>query len=183
MSKPWVKTIPVPENVKVDIKGNEVAVTGPKGTLSYSFHTDMSVNLSDGTVTVSRPTDSKEHRTLLGVTGTLIANIVHGVHEGFQKRLQVVGVGYRAQASEGELMLRVGYAQPVEITPPQGVSVTVEENNVIVVSGIDKELVGGVAAKIREVRPPDAYKGKGIRYADEELHLKPGKAGKIRAKG
>jgi len=132
---------------------------------------------------VSRSTDSKEQRTLLGLTGTLIGNIVQGVHEGFQKRLQVVGVGYRAQSSEGKLVLRVGYAQPVEITPPPGISVNVEENNVIVVSGIDKEMVGRVAAKIREVRPPDAYKGKGVRYVDEELHLKPGKAGKIKVKG
>ena len=182
MSRIGKKPIPVPNGVEVTIKGNEFSVKGPKGTLSRSLPPDMTVELNDGVINVSRPTDNKPHRSLHGLTRTLVANMVHGVSEGFQKNLEIVGVGYRAQMAGDKLTLQLGYSHPVEMAAPQGVSFALEGTNKITVAGIDKELVGETAAKIRAVRPPDHYKGKGVRYAGEYVRLKPGKAGKVGAK-
>lgn len=171
--------ITVPSGTKVSIKENKVTVTGPKGELSRSFSPDMSVTLQNDSLIVSRPSDSKEHRSLHGLTRSLLANMVVGVTKGFQKSLEVTGVGYRAEKAGDKLVVRVGHSHPVEISPLPGVSLAVEGANKIIVSGINKETVGEMAANIRAIRPPDAYKGKGIRYAGEYVHLKPGKAGKV----
>ena len=170
--------ISVPDKVTVDIKKDEVTVTGPKGELRRRFNSDMTIKLEDDTLTVARPSDSKEHRSLHGLTRSLLANMVQGVSGGFDKYLEIVGVGYRAEQTGEKLTLRIGYSHPVEVTPLPGVSLVAEGGNRIKVSGIDKEMVGEMAAEIRAIRPPDPYKGKGIRYAGEVVHLKPGKAGK-----
>ena len=170
--------IELPPGVMVNIKGNAVTVTGPEGELGRLFSPDISITLDNNTLSVSRPSDSKQHRSLHGLTRTLLANMVVGVSQGFEKNLEIVGVGYKAEKSGDKLVLRVGYSHLVEMTPPAGVSVDLEGANRIKVKGIDKQAVGQMAAEIRAVRPPDAYKGKGIRYAGEVVRLKPGKAGK-----
>ena len=179
MSRVGLMPITVPSGTTVSIEENKVTVTGPKGELNRSFIPDMSITLQDNTLTVSRPSDSQEHRSQHGLTRTLLANMVEGVSKGFDRHLEIVGVGYRAESSGDKLVLRVGYSHTVEITPLPGISLAVEGANRIKVSGINKEVVGEMAAEIRAVRPPDAYKGKGIRYAGEVVHLKPGKAGKV----
>jgi len=170
--------IPVPEGVTVSIKKDKVTVTGPKGELERRFNPDMKVVLKDNIITVSRPDDSKEHRSLHGLTRSLLANMVQGVSGGFEKTLEIVGVGYRAEKAEDKIVLRIGFSNQIEVTPLPGVSLDVEPGNRIKVSGINKEVVGQMAAEIRAIRPPDAYKGKGIRYAGEVVRLKAGKAGK-----
>jgi large subunit ribosomal protein L6 len=170
--------IPVPEGVKVSIAKDRVTVTGPKGELERRFNPDIGIVLDNNNLIVSRPDDSKEHRSLHGLTRSLLANMVQGVSSGFEKNLEIVGVGYRAEKTGDKLVLRVGFSHPVEVTPLPGVSLEVEGGNRIKVSGINKEVVGEMAAKIRAIRPPDAYKGKGIRYAGEQVRLKAGKAGK-----
>lgn len=169
--------IPVPQGVKVSIEKEAVTVTGPKGELHRRFNPDIGIALDNDNLIVSRPSDSKEHRSLHGLTRSLLANMVQGVSSGFERSLEIVGVGYRAEKSGDKLVLRIGYSHPVEVSPLPGVSLEVEGNN-IKVSGIDKEVVGEMAAEIRAIRPPDVYKGKGIRYAGEYVHLKAGKAGK-----
>jgi large subunit ribosomal protein L6 len=178
MSRVGRMPIPVPEGVKISIKQDTVTVTGPRGELERRFNPDMKVVLKDNTLTVSRPDDSREHRSMHGLTRSLLANMVQGVSGGFEKTLEIVGVGYRAEKAGDKLVLRVGFSHPVEITPLPGVSLDVEGNNRIKVSGINKEDVGEMAAEIRAIRPPDTYKGKGIRYAGEAVRLKAGKAGK-----
>ena len=178
MSRIGKAPIDVPPGVVVSIKGNTVTVTGPKGELCRLFSPDMSITLDDNTLIVSRPSDSRQHRSLHGLTRSLLANMVKGVSQGFEKELEIVGVGYRAEKSGDKLVLRVGYSHMVEISPLPGVSLAVEGTNKIKVTGIDKEAVGQMAAEIRAVRHPDAYKGKGIRYAGETVRLKAGKAGK-----
>ena len=178
MSRIGKAPIDIPQGVGVDIKRNKVVVTGPKGELSRSFNADMKIKLDDNILTVSRPSDGRQHRSLHGLTRTLLANMVKGVNQGFEKDLEIVGVGYKAEKAGDKLVLRVGYSHLVEMTPPAGVSVDLEGANRIKVKGIDKQAVGQMAAEIRAVRPPDAYKGKGIRYAGEVVRLKPGKAGK-----
>jgi len=170
--------ISLPPGVVVSIKGNVVTVTGPKGELRRQFNSDMAITLDQGNLLVSRPSDSKTHRSLHGLTRSLLANMVEGVTKGFEKSLETVGVGYRAEKSGDKLVLRIGYSNQVEVTPLPGVSLGVEGANRIKVSGIDKEAVGEMAAKIRAIHPPDGYKGKGIRYAGELVRLKAGKAGK-----
>ncbi len=170
--------IPVPEGVKVSIEKGMVTVTGPKGELRRNFNPDMGINLENSNLIVSRPSDSKVHRSLHGLIRTLLANMVEGVTKGFGKSLEMVGVGYRVEKVGDKLVLRIGYAQAVEVSPLPGVTLDVEGGNRIKVSGIDKEVVGEMAAEIRAIRPPDAYKGKGIRYAGEQVRLKAGKAGK-----
>ena len=170
--------IPVPPGVKVSIEKDVVTVTGPKGELRRRFNPDMGIVMDNNILTVSRPSDSKEHRSLHGLTRSLLANMVEGVTDGFEKNLEIVGVGYRAEKTGDKLVFRIGYSHPVDVSPLPGVSLDVEGVNRIRVSGIDKEVVGEMAAKIRAIRPPDAYKGKGIRYAGELVHLKAGKAGK-----
>ncbi len=173
----------MPQGVEVAITGGEVTVRGPNGELARSFHPDISISIEDKTLKVSRPSDSKQHRALHGLTRSLLANMVEGVSRGFQRNLELVGVGYRAQKSGDKLVLQVGYSHPVEILPPPEVSVVVEGTNRITVRGADKELVGETAARIRRVRPPDAYKGRGIRYQGEMVRLKPGKSGKVGRRG
>jgi len=178
MSRVGRMPIPVPEGVTVSIKKDKVTVTGPKGELERCFNPDMKVVLKDNIITVSRPDDSKEHRSLHGLTRSLLANMVQGVSGGFEKTLEIVGVGYRAEKAEDKIVLRIGFSNQIEVTPLPGVSLDVEPGNRIKVSGINKEVVGQMAAEIRAIRPPDAYKGKGIRYAGEVVRLKAGKAGK-----
>ena len=178
MSRVGQMPIPVPQGVSVNIGKDEVVVSGPKGELRRRFHPDMSIALDNGTLVVSRPSDGREHRSMHGLTRTLLANMVEGVTEGFEKNLEIVGVGYRAQKAEDKLVLNVGFSHSVEVVPLPGVSLAVEGNNRVKVTGISKEVVGEMAARIRAIRPPDAYKGKGIRYAGEVVRLKPGKAGK-----
>ena len=179
MSRIGRMPITVPSGVKVNIEGNTVTVSGPKGELSRSLPDDMSLNLEGDVLTVARPSDSNQHRSYHGLTRSLLANMVEGVSKGFEKILEIVGVGYRAEKSGNNLIIRIGYSHPVEVVPLPGTSLDVEGNNRIKVTGANKEIVGEMAAKIRAVRPPDAYKGKGIRYAGETVHLKPGKAGKV----
>jgi len=178
MSRVGRMPIPVPPDVVVDIKKDEVTVTGPKGKLHQSFNPDISITLNDNIVIVSRPSDSKTHRSLHGLTRSLLANMVGGVTSGFEKNLTIVGIGYRAEKVGDKLVLRIGFSHQVEVSPLPGISLTVEGTNRIKVAGISKEVVGRMAAEIRAIRPPDAYKGKGIRYANEIVRLKPGKAGK-----
>lgn len=179
MSRVGNRPITVPLGVEVLIEGNEVTVKGPKGELRRSLPQDMSISVQDGVVTVSRPTDSRIHRSLHGFTRSILANMVEGVSQGFQKNLELHGVGYRVQKSGDSLMIQVGYSHPVEIVPPAGITLISEAPNQVSVLGIEKELVGEIAAQIRAVRPPDLYLGKGIRYAGERIRRKAGKAGKL----
>jgi large subunit ribosomal protein L6 len=178
MSRVGRQPIVVPSAVKVSIEGDRVTVTGPKGELSRQFHSDVSIRLDNTQLLVSRPSDRPEHRSLHGLARSLLANMVTGVSEGFTKVLELQGVGYRAQMQGQKLVLQVGYSHPVEITPPPGITLAAEGANRVTVQGINKELVGQVAADIRAVRPPDPYKGKGIRYQGERVRHKAGKAGK-----
>jgi large subunit ribosomal protein L6 len=175
--------VPVPQGVKVNIKGNEVLVEGSKGKLSRSFHPDISITLKDGNLIVARPTDNRNHRALHGLTRSLLANMVEGVTKGYEKVLELSGVGYRAQKTGNKLSLQIGFSHPVDFSPPDGIEVVVEGTNRIRITGIDKESVGETAAQIRAIRPVDSYKGKGVKYAGERLRLKPGKAGKAAMKG
>jgi len=179
MSRIGLLPIAIPQGTDVKIDGSEVVVKGKNGELRRRFHPDISIALKDGCLIVTRPSDSKIHRSLHGLTRSLLANMVTGVSEGFEKILEINGVGYRAQKTGDKLLLQVGYANTVEFSPPPGISITIEGTNRIRVTGIDKEVVGETAAKIRAIRPPDSYKGKGIKYFGEKLRLKPGKSGKI----
>ncbi|MFW6068969.1 MAG: 50S ribosomal protein L6 [Chloroflexota bacterium] len=180
MSRIGKMPIEVPDNVKVEIDGSRVSVKGAKGELEQNFHPDMRFELEDGTLHVLRPSDTAEHRSLHGLTRALLNNMVVGVTEGFTRRLQVEGVGYRAEMSGSRLMLQVGYSHPVEFAPTDGVSFAVEDRGkTIIVSGPDKQVVGEISAKIRKTRPPEPYKGKGIRYEGEYVRRKAGKAGKV----
>ncbi len=179
MSRIGRQPIVIPSAVKVKIEGDRVTVSGPKGELSRQFHRDIDIRLDDGQLLVSRPSDRPEHRSLHGLTRSLLANMVTGVTEGFSKMLELHGVGYRVQLQGQKLVLQVGFSQPVEITPPPEISVTVVGTSRVMVEGMSRELVGQVAADIRAVRPPDPYKGKGIRYQGERVRHKAGKAGKI----
>lgn len=170
------KPIPIPEGVEVEIKYGEVTVKGPRGTITQTYHPDVKVTLEDGAVLVERLSERKFHHSLHGLTRSLIFNAVVGVTDGYTRTLELMGVGYRVlQANEG-VVLNVGYSHPVELQPPDGVTMEVEGNNRVHVRGIDKQKVGQMAAKVRKVRPPNAYKEKGIRYQGEVLHYKPGKA-------
>ena len=178
MSRVGRMPISVPQGVAVSIKQDAITVTGPKGELHRRFHPDMSITLDNNTLMVSRPTDNRVHRSLHGLTRSLLANMVEGVTRGFEKGLEIVGVGYRAEKAGDKLVIRIGFSHLVEVSPLPGVSLGVEGSNRIKVTGIEKEVVGEMAARIRAIRPPDAYKGKGIRYAGESVRLKAGKAGK-----
>ena len=176
MSRVGQMPITVPQGVSVTIEQDEVTIKGPKGELRRRFNPDMSITLNNDTLAVSRPSDNRGHRSLHGLTRSLLANMIEGVSKGFEKNLEIVGVGYRAQKAEDKLVINVGFSHPVEVTPLPGVTLAVEGANRIKVSGIDKEVVGEVAARIRAIRPPDAYKGKGIRYSGEVVKIKAGKA-------
>jgi large subunit ribosomal protein L6 len=174
--------ITVPSNVDVTIDGRVLTVTGPKGTLTRTLHPDMIVSREEGTIVVARPTEQKTHKQLHGLTRTLVNNMVVGVTDGYRKGLEITGVGYRAAKVGEKLQLNLGYSHPIEIDPPAGISFEIENPTRLAVIGIDKELVGQIAAKVRSTRKPEPYKGKGVRYAGEKIRRKAGKAGKIGGK-
>ncbi len=174
--------VPVPAGVDVTIEGRDVTVTGPKGTLSRRLHPEIAVAREGDAIVVTRPTEAKTHKQLHGLTRTLVNNMVVGVTQGYRKGLEITGVGYRAALVGKKLQLNLGYSHPIEIEPPGGVSFELENPTRLAVVGIDKELVGQVAAKVRATRKPEPYKGKGVRYAGEQIRRKAGKAGKIGGK-
>ena len=178
MSRIGRAPIEIPAGVNVTINENVIDVKGPKGQLSKELHPEMQVELTDGAVVVTRPSESKEHRSLHGLTRTLIANMVQGVTEGFTRNLEIVGVGYRAAKQGNKLVLSLGYSHPVEVEPAPGIEIDVPTPTRISVKGIDKELVGQTAANIRDYRRPEPYLGKGVRYEGERVRRKAGKAGK-----
>ena len=178
MSRVGKVPITIPSGVEVQVKGARITVKGPKGELSRDLIPEMKLNLSDGVLTVERPSDHPRHRSAHGLTRTLIANMVTGVSEGFAKTLELQGVGYRAQMQGPSLVLAVGYSNTVEVYPPPGIEFEVEGTTRVTVRGISKEDVGQVAADVRKVRPPEPYKGKGIRYLGEYVRRKAGKAGR-----
>ena len=178
MSRIGKLPIRVPDKVTVTLDGQQVSVRGPKGELSRALPLEVVVEQEDSTILVKRRDESRSARQRHGLCRTLVANMVEGVSQGFQRRLEIQGVGYRAQVQGRNLILNVGYSNPVTIEPPEGIQVLVEGNTNVIVSGINKEIVGNTAARIRAVRPPEPYKGKGIRYAGELVRRKVGKAGK-----
>ena len=178
MSRIGRKPIAVPSGVDVTLDNTVITVKGPKGSLTRELHKDMKVTVENNEITVIRPSDNKLHRSLHGTTRSVVNNMVAGVTEGFSKSLELVGVGYRASKSGDKIVLNVGYSHPVEITPEAGIEFEVPVNTKIIVKGIDKERVGAYAAKIRSVREPEPYKGKGIKYEGERIIRKEGKAGK-----
>ena len=178
MSRIGRHPIAVPAGVEVKIDGSTVTVKGPKGTLTRTVHKNMNVAMEDGQVVVTRPDDSNLNKSLHGLTRTLIANMVEGVEKGYTKELEVNGVGYRAQKQGKDLVLNIGYSHQVVMSEIEGITIDVPNPNKVVVSGPDKQKVGQFAAKIREKRPPEPYKGKGIKYVDEHIRRKEGKAGK-----
>ena len=182
MSRIGRMPIPVPSVVDVAIDGLRVTVTGPKGTLSRELHPDMLLSREEDTFVVARPTEQKQHKQLHGLTRTLVNNMVVGVTTGYRKGLEITGVGYRATLVGKKLQLSLGYSHPVDIEPPEGISFELESPTRLAVVGIDKELVGQVAAVVRSKRKPEPYKGKGVRYAGEQIRRKAGKAGKIGGK-
>jgi len=172
--------ITVPSGVDVIIKGSHVRVKGPKGQMEHTFPAAMDISQKDGIVTIERPSDERTHRALHGMTRALINNMVTGVSTGFEKVLEINGVGYRAEMAGDNLVLHVGYSHPVEVEPPEGISFELDNRTrQIKVMGYDKQSVGHIAANIRKVRPPEPYKGKGIKYLDERIRRKAGKAGKV----
>lgn len=176
MSRVGKAPVPIPDKVKVDLDGGSITVTGPKGTLSRELHPAMTVAIEGNEIQVTRPSDAKQHRSLHGLTRALVNNMVVGCSEGFRKELEMVGVGYRAEAIDKAVVLHLGYSHTIAFLPPEGVAITVlPKESKIIVEGIDKELVGQAAAKIRSFRKPEPYKGKGIRYVGEQVRSKAGK--------
>lgn len=181
MSRIGRMPVTVPANVEIDFgEGNRVTVTGPKGSLSERFNEDMLLQRDNGTIVVERPDNARDHRSLHGLTRSLLYNMVIGVTDGYKRDLEIQGVGYRAALDGTVLVLSVGFSHSVRMTPPEGVSYTLDGNTKVSVVGIDKQMVGEEAARIRRVRPPEPYKGKGIRYAGERVRRKAGKAGKAK---
>lgn len=180
MSRIGKAPIQLPKGVKVELEGSTISVIGPKGSLSRTFHSELAVKLENNVLTVNRPSDSRQHRALHGLTRALLNNMVVGVSQGFSKSLEIEGVGYRAEMDGKILVLSVGYSHPVRFEPVQNIQFAVEnKNKTVVVSGIDKELVGEIAAQVRKTRKPEPYKGKGIRYTTETIRRKAGKTGKV----
>ena len=180
MSRVGNKPISVPDKVNINIQDNTVTVKGPKGELTQTFRPEMDISLEDGDVVVRRPSDQREHKSLHGLTRSLISNMVVGVSDGYKKELVLQGTGYRAQVRGRNLVLNVGYSHEVVIDAPENVTFTVDKpGKNLTVEGIDKQVVGELAAQIRRVRPPEPYKGKGIRYADEVVHRKAGKSARV----
>lgn len=178
MSRIGNKPVVIPAGVTIDLKDNTVTVKGPKGELSYTFNQNITLVQNEGEVIFTRPDDSKENKTIHGTTRAVFNNMVVGVTEGFQRELELIGVGYRAQLQGKKLVLNVGYSHPVEFTPEEGIEIEVPSNTKVIVKGYDKQKVGELAANIRGVRPPEPYKGKGIRYVNEFVRRKEGKTGK-----
>lgn len=175
MSRIGKKPIPIPPGVEVTVDGRRVRVKGPRGELVKEFHPDMTLVLEDRVLRVQRPTDSSRHRALHGLTRTLLANMIEGVVKGFEESLEIVGVGYRAESKGQSVRFHLGFSHPVDVRPPSGVRIVVESPTLVKVLGPDKELVGRVAAEIRKLRPPEPYKGKGVRYVGEQVRRKAGK--------
>jgi len=169
--------IPIPEKVEVDLANNFLTCKGPKGELRRQLNQEMKIQIENGEVLITRPSDSKNHRSLHGLTRSLIANMIEGVNSGFSKKLEIVGVGYKAEMNANNLVLTIGYSHPIVVNFPDTITATVSAPNEIVIEGSDKELVGMIAAKIRSFRKPEPYKGKGIRYAGEFVRRKAGKTG------
>jgi large subunit ribosomal protein L6 len=178
MSRIGKLPIPVPANVDVTIDGQQISVKGPKGTLAHTVAEPITVEREDGVLAVKRPDDERRNRALHGLTRSLVNNLVVGVTDGYEKKLEIHGVGYRVQLKGSDLEFSLGYSHPVKVTPPEGITFTVETPTRFSVSGIDKQRVGEVAANIRKLRKPDPYKGKGVRYAGEKIRRKVGKTGK-----
>ena len=178
MSRIGKLPIPVPSSVKVELERNRIKVEGPKGSLERVLPAAITVRQADGSLVCERPSDAREHRSLHGLTRTLVANLIAGVSQGFSKNLELVGVGYRVQKQGEELVLSLGYSHPIRFKPPAGISIDVQDPTKFSVSGISRELVGQVAADLRRLRPPEPYKGKGIMYRGEKIRRKAGKAGK-----
>ncbi|MDJ1156123.1 50S ribosomal protein L6 [Macrococcus caseolyticus] len=178
MSRVGKKIIDIPSGVEIKIDGNTVTVKGPKGELTRTFNEELTYKLEDNTLEVVRPSDSKTHKTIHGTTRALIANMVEGVSKGFEKNLELIGVGYRAQMQGKNLILNVGYSHPIEIVAEEGITLSVDKNTKVKVEGISKERVGAIASNIRATRPPEPYKGKGVRYEGEYVRRKEGKTGK-----
>ena len=178
MSRIGNKPITVPENVEVKLDGNKITVKGPKGTLEKELHPNMKITLENNVITVTRPNDEPQNRSLHGLTRTLINNMINGVCNEYKRELEINGVGYRAQKKGNNLVMNLGYSHPVEMEAPEGITFDVPNPNQIIVRGIDKELVGQTAAVVRTKRPPEVYRGKGIKYAEEHIRRKEGKAGK-----
>ncbi|MGH7626506.1 MAG: 50S ribosomal protein L6 [Gemmatimonadaceae bacterium] len=177
MSRIGKKPIPVPANVTATVEGQTVKVKGPRGELTRTLHPAMTLSLANGTLTVARPSDEHEHKALHGLTRTLVANMVEGVTAGYRKQLDIVGVGYKAEVRPYGLQLALGFSHPVEFRAPQGIKLSAPQPTQIIIEGADKEMVGQVAAELRGLRPPEPYKGKGIKYAGEQIRRKAGKAG------
>ena len=177
MSRIGKRPIAVPKNVTVTIEGQHVKVKGPKGELERELHREMALAMENGEITVTRPSDESEHKALHGLTRTLIANMVEGVTKGFQKQLDIVGVGYKAEVRPYGLQMALGYSHPIEVRAPKGIKLTAPAPTSVIVEGADKEVVGQIAAEIRSLRPPEPYKGKGIKYVGEQIRRKAGKAG------
>ncbi len=182
MSRIGRNPITIPSGVSVTLDGRSITIQGPRGTLRRDLHPDMIVRQAAGTLVVERPSEAKLHRQLHGLTRTLVANMVEGVTNGYRKGLEITGVGYRAQKVGEKLQLSLGYSHSIEIDPPAGIGFELENPTRLAVVGIDKELVGQVAARVRATRKPEPYKGKGVRYAGERIRRKAGKAGKIGGK-
>ena len=178
MSRIGNKPITVPAGIDVTIDGQKITVKGPKGTLERTVNDNISIKLENGVIVVARPNDEKENRSLHGLTRTLIHNMIEGVSNEFSKQLEINGVGYRAAKQGNKIVLTLGYSHPVEMVEPEGITYEVPNPNSIIVKGIDKELVGQMAAEIRSKRPPEVYRGKGIKYVDEHIRRKEGKTGK-----
>lgn len=178
MSRVGKKPIEIPSGVTVTLDGNTATVKGPKGELTRSFSPDITINIEENVINITRPSDAKEHRALHGTTRALLSNMVEGVSKGYEKALELIGVGYRAQKQGNKLVLSVGYSHPVEFEAEDGLEIEVPSNTKVVVKGTSKERVGALAANIRAVRPPEPYKGKGIRYEGEYVRRKEGKTGK-----
>ena len=176
MSRVGKKPIPIPDGVELKIDGSTLSVKGPRGELSRTFDPDMRLVVEEGVLEVHRPTEQGRHRALHGLTRSLAANMVEGVTNGFERSLEIHGVGYRVESRGGGLIFRVGFSHTVEVAAPDGIELVVESPTLVHVRGIDKQVVGEQAARIRRLRPPDAYKGKGVRYRGEKLRLKPGKS-------
>lgn len=177
MSRIGKKPVVVPKGVTVEVQGSTVSAKGPKGELRRTLHPEMQVALNDGEVTVARPSEEKRHKALHGLTRTLVQNMVEGVSKGYVKTLEIQGVGYKAEAKPYGVNLIVGFSHPVKYEAPQGIKISVENNTLVKVEGADKEKVGQVAAELRSVRPPEPYKGKGVRYQGEQVRRKAGKTG------
>ncbi len=176
MSRIGKAPIPVPSGVTVDLKGSEVSVKGPKGQLHRTLRSEVTIKQEDGKLVVERTSDDRNVRSLHGLSRTLVANMVKGVTDGFTQQLEIIGVGYRAVMEGRKLVMQLGYSHPVEIEPPQGLEIVVGKGNILTVSGIDKQAVGDLAADIRSRRPPEVYKGKGVKYQGEVIRRKAGKA-------